>query len=101
MSKGQGGSVNIVVTQPRQLTAIALARRVASERGEAVGDVVGYSVRGQKRVGPDTCIRFVTPGLLLRWMSAVPLLDSVTHVVLDEVHERGIQVSWGGRGVIT
>ncbi|KIZ07446.1 Putative ATP-dependent RNA helicase DHX57 [Monoraphidium neglectum] len=90
---GRGGAVHIVITQPRVLTATALARRVAQERGEAVGGVVGFSVGGARKVvGPDTCLRFVTPGLLLRWLGVAHDLAGVTHVIVDEVHERGIQV---------
>ena len=86
---GHGASTNILVAQPRRVAAVGLAQRVAAERGEAVGDVVGYSVRLDTKASARTRLTFCTTGVLLR-----RLLDggfaSVTHVVLDEVHERSL-----------
>ncbi|MGA9716363.1 MAG: DEAD/DEAH box helicase, partial [Aeromicrobium sp.] len=78
----------VVVTQPRRIAARAAARRLASLMGESVGATVGYSVRGDRRVGPHTRIEFVTTGVLLRRLQRDPELVGVGAVVLDEVHER-------------
>ncbi|WP_154794163.1 ATP-dependent helicase HrpB [Occultella kanbiaonis] len=78
----------IVVTQPRRIAARAAARRLAGLLGEGLGQTVGYSVRGDRRVGPSTRIEFVTTGLLLRRLQADPDLPGVGAVILDEVHER-------------
>ena len=78
----------VVVTQPRRIAARAAARRLAHLLGEPVGRTVGYSVRGERQVGPDTRIEFVTTGVLLRRLQGDADLPGVAAVVIDEVHER-------------
>ncbi|GFH25552.1 uncharacterized protein HaLaN_23535, partial [Haematococcus lacustris] len=92
VASGQGAAVNIIVTQPRRISALGLAQRVAQERGEEVGETVGYSVRLDSRTSPRTRLLFCTTGILLRRLLSQPLLDGVSHVVLDEVHERSIEI---------
>ena len=82
---------SIVVTQPRRLAAMALADRVASELGETeVGGLCGYRIRGEARVSARTALTFVTTGLMLRQLESDPLLERVSHVIVDEVHERSV-----------
>jgi ATP-dependent helicase HrpB len=78
----------IVVLQPRRLAARLAAARVAGERGGELGGEVGYEVRFDRRVGPDTRIRFVTEGVLTRRLLADPELRGVGCVAIDEFHER-------------
>lgn len=78
----------VVVLQPRRLAARLLARRVAQERGSKLGDLVGYQIRFENVVGPNTRIRFVTEAILLRQILQDPGLPGVGAVVLDEFHER-------------
>ena len=78
------------VTEPRRLAARLTALRVASERGEKLGARVGYSVRFEEVVGPETRLRYVTEGVLLRKLLVDPELARVSHVVLDEFHERSL-----------
>lgn len=87
----QGGKCNVVVTQPRRVAAIGLAERVAAERGEKVGETVGYSVRLESQRSARTRLLFCTTGVLLRRLQGDPGLGGVTHVVLDEVHERTVE----------
>ncbi len=82
------GGKEIVVLQPRRLATRLAAARVASERGERLGDTIGYQVRFEDVSSPKTRIRFVTEGLLTRRLVADPLLRDVGLVVLDEFHER-------------
>ncbi|MET0449551.1 MAG: ATP-dependent helicase HrpB, partial [Aeromicrobium sp.] len=82
------GSGLVVVTQPRRIAARAAARRLAGLLGERVGETVGHTVRGDRQVGPDTRIEFVTTGVLLRRLQRDPELPGVAAVILDEVHER-------------
>lgn len=97
--RGEGAKCNIVCTQPRRIAAISVAERVAKERGEQIGDSVGYQVRFEsKPPRPDGSILFCTTGLFLRRMqtdlnndgSKESFLDGVTHVAVDEVHERDV-----------
>ncbi|XP_061655818.1 3'-5' RNA helicase YTHDC2 isoform X1 [Phyllopteryx taeniolatus] len=85
--KGEG--CKMFCTQPRRLAAITVAERVAAERGEAIGKTVGYHIRLESRVSPKTLLTFCTTGVLLRTlMVGDASLASVTHVIVDEVHER-------------
>jgi len=93
----RGSEVNILVTQPRRISAISLCERVAAERCEEVGQTVGYSIRLENRVSGATALTFVTTGLLLRRLQEDPELQGVSHVVIDEVHEVGREGGRGGR----
>ncbi|XP_078127171.1 3'-5' RNA helicase YTHDC2 [Sander vitreus] len=84
-----GEPCRIFCTQPRRLAAIAVAERVAAERGESVGQTVGYHIRLESRVSPKTLLTFCTSGVFLRTLMAGDAsLTTVTHVIVDEVHER-------------
>ncbi|XP_063225553.1 ATP-dependent RNA helicase DHX30-like isoform X2 [Bacillus rossius redtenbacheri] len=91
-ARGQGASCNIVVTQPRRISAIALAKYVAGQRQEQLGDVVGYQVRLNsvlpRPVGGS--LLFCTTGVLLQRLRDDPGLQGLSHVVLDEAHERDL-----------
>ena len=115
VAAGRGGEAAIVVAQPRRVSAISLAQRVADERGEALGGngTVGYAVRGERRAGPHCRILFCTTGWLLRQLAGCLAtspaqqlqqqhdgggggdglmgLRGLSHIVLDEVHERQMQ----------
>lgn len=86
-----GGRPRILVTQPRRVAARSAARRLASLDGSSLGTRVGFTVRGENQAGPETLIEFVTPGILLRRLLADPGLESIDAVVIDEVHERGLE----------
>jgi HrpA-like RNA helicase len=80
---------SIVVTQPRRISAISIAERVAQEQClEPVGGLIGYQVRLESAVSTRTQLLFLTPGVLLRKLQSSPLLAEFTHVVIDEIHER-------------
>jgi HrpA-like RNA helicase len=80
----------IVVAQPRRLAATGVAGRVADERGERNPgeDSVGYVVRGDNAMCNNTRLMFCTTGVLIRQLQSEGALDCITHVVVDEVHER-------------
>lgn len=86
-----GVSGRVIVTQPRRVAARSAARRLAALTGTGPGGVVGYTVRGDSRVGRDTLVEFVTPGVLVRRLIGDPDLPGVGAVVLDEVHERDVE----------
>ncbi|EST07241.1 Helicase-associated domain protein [Kalmanozyma brasiliensis GHG001] len=98
---GSGSECNIVVTQPRRVSAIGVASRVAVERGEdldgkkkpvASGSLVGYAIRGERRASRECRLLFTTTGVLLRRLGAGGDADlkGISHVVVDEVHERNV-----------
>lgn len=94
ISASRGASANIIVTQPRRVAAMGVAARVAQERLEdldKVPETVGYAIRGERRSGKDTKLLFCTTGVILRRLgSGDPDLDGVSHVIVDEAHERGV-----------
>ncbi|KAL3467124.1 P-loop containing nucleoside triphosphate hydrolase protein [Aspergillus heterothallicus] len=87
----------IAITQPRRVAAISLARRVAEEMGTPLGNSspaskVGYSVRFDTSTSPSTRVKFLTEGMLLQEMLHDPWLTKYSAIVVDEVHERGVNV---------
>ncbi|KAK4546408.1 hypothetical protein LTR36_002085 [Oleoguttula mirabilis] len=98
-----GEQAHIICTQPRRISALGLADRVADERCGRVGDEVGYAIRGEaKQKAGITKITFVTTGVLLRRLQTagggaddvVNSLADVSHVVIDEVHERSLDTDF-------
>ncbi|MFH8987452.1 ATP-dependent RNA helicase [Streptomyces sp. NPDC017940] len=84
-----GGPVRrVVVAEPRRIAARAAARRMAWLLGEQVGQRVGYTVRGERVVGPQARVEVVTTGVLLQRLQRDPELAGVDAVVIDECHER-------------
>ncbi|XP_031291480.2 ATP-dependent RNA helicase A isoform X2 [Camelus dromedarius] len=84
---------NIVVTQPRRISAVAVAERVAYERGEEPGKSCGYSVRFESILPrPHASIMFCTVGVLLRKLEAG--IRGISHVIVDEIHERDINTDF-------
>lgn len=101
-SKGLGNAASIICTQPRRISALGLADRVSDERCSRLGQEVGYTIRGETRTSPQTKITFVTTGVLLRRLQTsggrtedvVASLADVSHVVIDEVHERSLDTDF-------
>ncbi|CAN8244837.1 unnamed protein product [Cochlearia groenlandica] len=91
---GHGGYCNIICTQPRRIAAISVAQRVADERCESspgLGDsLVGYQVRLESARSDKTRLLFCTTGILLRKLAGDKNLNDVTHIIVDEVHERSL-----------
>ncbi|KAK2437680.1 DExH-box ATP-dependent RNA helicase DExH3 [Trifolium repens] len=86
----RGALCNIICTQPRRISAISVSERVAAERGEKLGESVGYKVRLEGMRGRDTRLLFCTTGVLLRRLLVDRSLKGVSHVIVDEIHERGM-----------
>lgn len=87
----------VAVTQPRRVAAISLARRVAEEMGTPLGksspaSKVGYSVRFDDSTSPSTRIKYLTEGMLLQEMLRDSAMSQYSCVVVDEVHERSVNV---------
>ncbi|KAG6189821.1 hypothetical protein E4U27_006153 [Claviceps purpurea] len=92
----QGKHCKIYCTEPRRISAISLAKRVSEELGERKGDLgtnrslVGYSIRLEANTAKETRLVFATTGIVMRMLEGSNDLREVTHLVLDEVHERSI-----------
>ncbi|MFP3990619.1 DEAD/DEAH box helicase, partial [Streptomyces sp. E11-3] len=85
---GDGPARRVIVAEPRRIAARAAARRMAWLLGERVGESVGFTVRGERVVGPHARVEVVTTGVLLQRLQRDQELSGVDAVVLDECHER-------------
>jgi ATP-dependent helicase HrpB len=83
---------NVVMLQPRRVAARASANRIADENGWELGGEVGYQIRFEKRIGKNTRLRVLTEGILTRQMLNDPFLEGVGAVILDEFHERSLNI---------
>ncbi|ODQ50805.1 P-loop containing nucleoside triphosphate hydrolase protein, partial [Saitoella complicata NRRL Y-17804] len=97
LMKRKGGECKILVTQPRRISAMGVAERVAAERGERVGGMVGWQIRMESRMSEQTRILFATTGIMLKRLEGSrdegeeeEGIDGFTHIVIDEVHERSL-----------
>jgi ATP-dependent helicase HrpB len=85
----------ILMLEPRRIAARAAARYLAAQRGEVVGQSVGYRVRLESRVGPQTRLEVVTEGVLTRLLQQDPALEGYGLILFDEFHERSLQADLG------
>jgi len=85
----------IIMLEPRRLATRAVATRMASTLGEAVGETVGYRMRLETRVGKRTRIEVVTEGVFTRMLQNDPALEGVAAVLFDEFHERSLHADTG------
>jgi len=95
IKSGKGAECNIICTQPRRIAATSVAQRVAVERNEPLQKTVGYHVRfDAKQPQPGGSITYCTTGILLQQLRNHPneALSSISHLIIDEVHERDILI---------
>ena len=90
----RGSMFRAICTQPRRLAAISVAQRVAQERCEPCGNSnssVGYQIRLECRPPRNRgSILYCTTGILVQFLQSDPYLENVSHLLLDEVHERDV-----------
>ncbi|KAL2903601.1 putative pre-mRNA-splicing factor ATP-dependent RNA helicase DEAH4 [Bienertia sinuspersici] len=89
---GFADSGTICVTQPRRVAAVSVARRVSQEMGVPLGEQVGYAIRFEDRTSSKTRIKYLTDGVLLRESLSDPELSSYSVIILDEAHERSLNM---------
>jgi ATP-dependent RNA helicase DHX36 len=92
--KSRVGPFKIVCTQPRRICASSLAERVASEIGEDVGGLVGSQIRFESKVSQDTALLYCTIGIVLQFLHWDSSLSNISHIFIDEVHERSIETDF-------
>lgn len=93
--RNQGPSTRILCAEPRRIAATSTARRIAYERGEDLGQSVGYQIRNELKLpNPRGSITLCTTGILLHRLltRGWPFLQQYSHIMLDEVHERDAQL---------
>jgi len=96
----QGKACKVYCTEPRRISAISLAQRVSEELGEGPKDLgsirslVGYAIRLESKTSSQTRLVYATVGVVLRMLESSGGLQEVTHLVIDEVHERSIDTDF-------
>ncbi|NOI64764.1 ATP-dependent helicase HrpB [Vibrio sp. 99-8-1] len=83
-------SGKIVMLEPRRLAARNIARYLASQLNENVGETIGYRVRGESKTSASTRLEIVTEGIMTRMIQSAPELSGVELLIFDEFHERSI-----------
>ena len=91
---GQGVFGMIGHTQPRRVAARSVAARVASELGVILGKQVGFQVRFDVKTNTDTLIKVMTDGILLSEIQKDPFLEKYDTLIIDEVHERTLNIDF-------
>ena len=94
LAAGRGVSGLIGCTQPRRIAARSVARRVASELGTDLGDLVGWQVRFTEQVGARALVKFMTDGILLAETQGDAWLDRYDTLIIDEAHERSLNIDF-------
>ena len=92
LNAGIADNGQIILVQPRRLAARTAASRIAKLVGAALGKDVGYQVRFDRKATAATKIVAMTTGILLRRLHADPLLEDISCVILDEFHERSLEM---------
>ncbi|KAI4148651.1 MAG: hypothetical protein LQ341_001511 [Variospora aurantia] len=92
----RGMACKVYCTEPRRISAISLARRVSEELGERKSEVgtsrslIGYAIRLESRLVRETRLVYATTGIVIRMLESDGLQE-ITHLILDEVHERSLE----------
>lgn len=87
---GYGSRGIIGCTQPRRVAAVSVSKRVAEEFGCKLGAEVGYTIRFEDNTSPQTCIKYMTDGMLQREALLDPVMSKYSVIMLDEAHERTV-----------
>jgi ATP-dependent helicase HrpA len=94
LSIGRGVAGVIGHTQPRRVAARSVAARIAQELKSELGGLVGYKVRFNDKVSPDSAIKLMTDGILLAEIHHDPLLKQYDTLIIDEAHERSLNIDF-------
>jgi ATP-dependent helicase HrpA len=81
-------------TQPRRIAASSVAKRIAEELKTPLGEVVGFKVRFQDRLGRDASVKLMTDGILLAETQTDPFLKAYDTLIIDEAHERSLNIDF-------
>src|SRR5271165_6829820 len=94
LEMGRGVAGLIGHTQPRRIAARSVAARIAEEIGSPLGRDVGYKVRFSESIGPQSYVKLMTDGILLAETQSDPYFDHYDTIILDEAHERSLNVDF-------
>jgi ATP-dependent helicase HrpA len=94
LEAGRGTRGVVACTQPRRVAAVTVARRIAEETGQEPGESVGYKIRFTEKGAPDPHIKIMTDGILLAEAQTSPLLSRYDTIIVDEAHERSLNIDF-------
>lgn len=94
LEAGRGVRGRVAVTQPRRIAAITIAHRIAQEVGEPLGRRVGYKIRFEDRSSRESVIKVLTDGMLLAETQSDPRLLEYDTIIIDEAHERSLNIDF-------
>ncbi len=94
LAAGQGIAGIIGHTQPRRIAAMTVARRVAEEFGQDLGDAVGYKIRFKDRTSKKAYLKIMTDGILLAETQSDRYLNAYDTIIVDEAHERSLNIDF-------
>ncbi|MDP2644648.1 MAG: ATP-dependent RNA helicase HrpA [Desulfobacterales bacterium] len=94
LAAGRGTHGLIGCTQPRRISAVAVAHRIAEELGEEVGASVGYKIRFKEKTRQNSFIKILTDGMLLAETRSDPDLYAYDTLIVDEAHERSLNIDF-------
>ena len=94
LAAGQGIAGVIGHTQPRRIAAMTVARRIAEEFGQDLGDAVGYKIRFKDRMSKKAYVKIMTDGILLAETQSDRYLDAYDTIIVDEAHERSLNIDF-------
>ena len=84
----------IGVTQPRRIAAVSVSEFIARQMGTIIPNVIGYKMRFEDRTNLKTKIKIMTDGILLQEMKLDPWLSKYSIIVVDEAHERSLNIDF-------
>ncbi|KMQ51868.1 ATP-dependent RNA helicase HrpA [Chitinispirillum alkaliphilum] len=94
LEAGRGRSGMIACTQPRRIAATSIADRVSSLLKSTPGSLCGYKIRFSEKSSPETLVKFMTDGMLLAEIENDPLLRRYDTIIIDEAHERSLNIDF-------
>lgn len=94
LEAGLGSRARIGCTQPRRVAALSISRRIAEELGVEWGREVGCKIRFADQSRPETSVKVMTDGILLAEVQGDPLLTEYEALLIDEAHERSLNIDF-------
>ncbi len=95
--QGYSKHKKIAITQPRRIATISVTEFVRERLQESYklpADYIGYKIRFRDETSPQTKIKIMTDGTLLQEMRTDPLLHEYSIIVIDEAHERSLNIDF-------
>ena len=84
----------IGVTQPRRIAALSVSEFISKQLGTELPGLVGYKMRFEDETNAETRIKIMTDGILLQEMKLDPWLSKYSVLMIDEAHERSLNIDF-------